>query len=161
MPRPKKQPQPQTETRDLKQEDTSPNDEMQKKIDQLELEKRSLEAKLNRKAPKDLSTRQHVADKATIEEMRQDDSRKVKGIFRCFNPPNGSVEFYFRKYKQDGVSKYNLKDGEEYELPVSVVKHLNENCFEDDHGYLLDANGDKIKGLGKRNHRFAFTPVNV
>jgi len=130
-------------------------------VARLKKEKEELERKLSKsKAPSDLPTRQHKSDLVNMKEMQEEDARKIRGTFRCFKPVGGNVSFYFRKWKNDPVEKYELHDGKEYELPLGVVKHLNENCYEEQKSYLLDANGDSIKGAGKRDHRFAFTPLN-
>lgn len=134
--------------------------EMNKKIKLLEQEREQLNRKLEKRNQfaANTNTAQYLADSKGISEMRQEDAKKVKGVFRCFSPPGGNVEFYFRKYKGDPIEKYTLNDGETYELPLGVVKHLNENCYEEDKAFLLDANGDKIRGAGKKNFRFSFTP---
>lgn len=130
----------------------------EKEILRLKQEKEQLEHKLQkRNAPINIPTAQHRVDQNTLEEMRQEDNQKIKGVFRCFQPPGGNVSFYFRQYKKDPIEKYELFDGKEYELPKNVVRHLNENCYEEDKAFLLDANGEKIKGAGKRHYRFAFT----
>lgn len=131
-----------------------------KEIQSLKQDKEQLERKLVKRSstPQDRNTAQAKSDLSGIEAMREEDSQLVKGIFRCFNPPGGNLTFYFKKYKGDPIQKYEMFDGQEYEVPLAVAKHLNENCFEDDHAYLLDANGNPIVGMGKRNHRFAFSP---
>lgn len=93
-----------------------------------------------------------------LEEMRQEDNRKVKGVFKCFQPVGGSVSFYFKKYRGDNITRYDLEDGKTYELPLMVANHLNENCYEEDHKFLLDQWGNPIRGKGKRRHRFTFQP---
>jgi len=90
-----------------------------------------------------------------LKEMQREDSRKVKGKFLCHEPKGGSVKFSFRKYKEDRTQSYHLIDGEEYELPIAVVKHLN-NCGWEIHSNLLDAEGKNYIGTGKIERRFTF-----
>jgi len=143
--------------KDLSQETIA---ELNRKVSLLEQEKRLLNQKLEkRKDVSDVPTKQHNLDFRSKEEMRQEDAKKVKGKFRCYKPPGGNVEFYFRLWKGDPIEKYTLVDGQEYDLPMGVIKHLNENCYEEDKEFMLDANGDKIRGAGKKNYRFSFTPL--
>ncbi|MGD2065710.1 MAG: hypothetical protein PVI43_00890 [Candidatus Bathyarchaeota archaeon] len=165
MGRPRKNPLPENKQDTETKANDPTNDllaEMQKKIQLLEQEKDQLNRKLEKRhqTPQDEKTLQYQQDIRGIEEMRQEDARKVKGIFRCLQPAGGNVEFYFRKWKGDPIEKYTLHDGQEYELPISVVKHLNEQCYEEDKAYLLDANGEKIRGAGKKRYRFSFTVSN-
>jgi len=90
-------------------------------------------------------------------EMKKD-LKSIKGKFMCHEPKGGSVKFSYRKYKGEPIQTYYLEDNEEYELPVGVVKHLNNTGWRDS-VYLLDAKGNPIKGKGKFNRRFSFQPI--
>jgi len=90
-----------------------------------------------------------------LKKMREADAKIVKGIFYCMEPKGGDVTFSYRKYIEDPVVKYTLKDGMQYDLPIGVVKHLN-NCGWDIHANILDKDGNPIVGVGKRERRFTF-----
>lgn len=97
--------------------------------------------------------------KITSEEMnkmRAKDHKNVKGIFRCYEPRGGSFTFSFKKYPGDKVQKYTLVDGEKYDLPLMVAKHLNQNCWYPRHSHVLDANGNAILDAGKKVQRCSF-----
>lgn len=97
--------------------------------------------------------------KTSDEEMRQmmkNDHKIVKGIFRCYEPRGGSMTFSFRKYKGDDVLKYTLVDGDIYELPLMVAKHLNQNCWWPQHSHVLDSNGHPSVDVGKKVQRCTF-----
>ena len=64
-----------------------------------------------------------------LQYMRDKDKEKVKGIFRYYEVPGGSVSFAFKKYKGDRIEQHHLIDGEIYTLPLGVAKHLNNNCW--------------------------------
>ena len=83
------------------------------------------------------------------------DSRLVKGKFFCHMPKGGEVTFPFRKYKEDQRVDYKLVDGQEYELPLGVVKHIN-SCGWEVHTHLLDPQGKPFVGTGKTETRFTF-----
>ena len=91
-----------------------------------------------------------------MSEMRQKDHKIVKGMFKCFEPRGGSMTFSFRKYKGDDVLKYTLVDGEIYDLPLMVAKHLNQNCWWPKHSHVLDSNGNPSVEVGKKVQRCSF-----
>lgn len=85
----------------------------------------------------------------------KEESKLVKGIFRCHEPRGGSVTFSFKKYKWDPVRQYTLVDGEEHEIPLAVARHLNKNCSYQRHSHILDQNGnasiDRNKYVSRMN----------
>ena len=97
--------------------------------------------------------------KITSEEMRnmrEKDHKIVKGIFRCYEPRGGGMTFSFKKYKGDEVLKFNMVDGDIYEIPLMVAKHLNQNCYYPKHSHVLDANGKPSVEVGKKVQRCSF-----
>lgn len=97
--------------------------------------------------------------KITSEEMRKlrdKDNKIVKGIFRCYEPRGGSMTFSFKKYKGDEVFKMTMVDGDIYNIPLMVAKHLNQNCWYPQHSHVLDANGNPSVEVGKKVHRCSF-----
>lgn len=90
-----------------------------------------------------------------IQKLREMDNRKVKGRFSCLEPLGGSVTFPFKKYRGDPVVHYTFEDGQEYEIPLAVAKHLN-SCGWDVHSHVLDANGKPTINVGKKHKRFIF-----
>jgi len=94
-----------------------------------------------------------------FEAQRQADRRKVKGIFRDLEVKGGVIKFAFKKWKGDDIVPYELHDGQEYELPLGVVKHLNNLChYEDSFSKdLLSATGHPMKNPNpKKVSRFSF-----
>lgn len=95
-----------------------------------------------------------------FEEQRLSDARLIKGIFQDNEVKNGSLHFFFHKWKGDPISEYKLVDGQEYELPLAVVKHLNSGCYYTKDEYipgLSDAFGRPLKNPNpKKIHRFSF-----
>ena len=97
--------------------------------------------------------------KMTGEEMRKQrdaDHKVVKGVFRCYEPRGGSFKFSFKKYKGDQTETYTMVDGDTYEIPLMVAKHLNQNCWYPRHAYIMDMNGKSIIGEGKKVQRCSF-----
>ena len=99
--------------------------------------------------------RRSISAKA-MEAMRKKDNKIVKGVFRCFEPRGGNMTFSFKKYAGDEVLHYNMTDGDTYEIPLMVAKHLNNNCWYPKHTHVLDANGKASVEIGKKVHRCTF-----
>lgn len=94
--------------------------------------------------------------KANLKYMRDKDREMVKGIFRFFEVPGGTMSFSFRKYKEDSIEKYTLVDGQVYTVPLAVAKHLNKNCWYPVHHYQQDEIGNKSVHIGKKVYRCGF-----
>lgn len=61
-------------------------------------------------------------------ELREKESKLVKGKFVWRECPGGTLEFHYKAFSGDPVKTYHLTDGFEYELPIGVIKHLVNNC---------------------------------
>ena len=94
--------------------------------------------------------------KPNLKYQRDKDREKVKGIFRYYEIPNGSMNFVYKKYKEDDVERYDLIDGHVYELPLGVAKHLNKNGWYPRHAYTMDEAGKPSMKIGKKVRRFGF-----
>lgn len=70
-----------------------------------------------------------------LEEKRLEERKMVRGIFRFHEVPGGQMDFVFRKYADDPLEKFSMKDGEVYEVPLGVARHLNSNCWYPVYGY--------------------------
>lgn len=66
---------------------------------------------------------------AALEAKREEEAKMVRGVFRFHEVPGGCMEFMYRKYAGDPVQKYSMHDGEIYEVPLGVARHLNTNCW--------------------------------
>lgn len=99
--------------------------------------------------------RRSISAKA-MEAMRKKDNKIVKGVFRCFEPRGGNMTFSFKKYAGDEVKQYNMTDGDTYDIPLMVAKHLNNNCWYPKHAHVLDANGKASVEIGKKVDRCTF-----
>lgn len=93
---------------------------------------------------------------AKLRYMRDKDREMVKGIFRFYEVPGGSLSFSFRKYKEDDVERYDFIDGMVYSIPLGVAKHLNTNGWYPVHSYQVEESGGSVPTIGKKVHRFGF-----
>lgn len=66
---------------------------------------------------------------AALDDKRAEERKLVRGIFRFHEVPGGQMDFVYRKYKGDPLEKFSMKDGEVYEVPLGVARHLNTNCW--------------------------------
>jgi len=97
--------------------------------------------------------------KITKEEMRkmkEKDHKMVKGVFRCFEPAGGSFTFSFKKYAGDDTLTYTMVDGEVYDVPIMIAKHLNKDCWYPKHSHVLDADGKPSVQVGRKVNRCSF-----
>lgn len=95
-------------------------------------------------------------EKPSLKYQREKDREKVKGIFRFYEVPGGSMSFVFRKYKGDPIERFNLNDGAVYTIPLGVAKHLNNNGWYPIHKYALDDEGKPSMRVGQKKRRFGF-----
>lgn len=85
--------------------------------------------------------------KKNLRYQRDKDREKVKGIFRFYEVPGGSMSFSFKAYKEDPVERYDMIDGEVYTIPLGVAKHLNKNCWYPEYEHMKSEPGT-IGGFG-------------
>lgn len=118
------------------------------------------------KQPKDLTPVQKPLELSTRDQaelrrkaMRDKEREMVKGIFRDYECAGGEVSFSFKKYKEDPIENFTLKDGQVYTVPLGVAKHLNMNCNYGVHEYSVDAEGRKIQVIGQKVHRYGFSSL--
>ena len=94
--------------------------------------------------------------KKNLRYLRDKDREIVKGIFRFYEVPGGSISFVYRAYKEDPVEKFEFFDGKVYSIPLGVAKHLNKNGTYPIHSYAQDADGKPTMRIGQKVRRFGF-----
>jgi hypothetical protein len=104
----------------------------------------------------DLTPKKNEAPKQNLRYQRDKDREMVKGIFRFFEVPGGSMEFVFKAYKEDPVEKYSFYDGETYTIPLGVARHLNKNGWYPLHQHAVDEHGKPLMKIGSKVRRFGF-----
>lgn len=112
---------------------------------------------------------------AQIRRMRDRDAELVTGIFKNLENPataggRGAVVFSYKAYPGDEFIQYELLDGERYQIPRGVARHLNNNCFYREYRHLDGEFGQtgirqgaadgrlKTQGMqmSRKVHRYAF-----
>ena len=114
----------------------------------------SSEVKKGEKGPTVMTTKEYRWENDRIR-----DSRLVKGKFQCHEPRGGSVKFSFKAYKGDPVKTYEFHDGHEYEIPLAVARHLNNNCNYPVYSEILGPDGLRTSEVGKKVQRFNFVQM--
>ena len=117
------------------------------------------------------AVKKEVKQKPNIKYLRDKAAEKVTGIFRFYEVRGGSISFNFREYKPEhgtGIEQYDLVDGETYTIPLGVARHLNNNGWYPEYGYVTTEAGIgavKQAGIGVNNrmqritrkiHRYGF-----
>ena len=103
-----------------------------------------------------LSDAKKKESETLLSKKHKEESRLVKGVFKNLESPGGEIEFPFRMFKQDPLVIYKLQDGESYEVPLCVAKHLNQNCNIKQHHQVIDKEGKKTIDLKKGIQRYQF-----
>jgi len=91
--------------------------------------------------------------------QRDRDREMVRGIFRFYEVPGGTMAFSFRKYREDEIETYTLNDGEIYTIPRGVAHHLSNNCWYPEYAYKQDDNMRNVAMLTKKKRRCSFDPL--
>lgn len=95
--------------------------------------------------------------------QRDKDREMVKGIFRYHEVPGGAFEFVYKQYKEDDVEKFTMVDGQVYNIPLGVAKHLNNNVWYPQYDYVnsegmfsAQAVGSRVMKVTKKVRRVSF-----
>ena len=97
--------------------------------------------------------------KPSYKYLRDKDREMVKGIFRFYEVPGGTVSFSIKIWKEDEVENYTLRDGAVYTVPLGVAKHLNKNCWYPISAHASDENGIVSQKVGQRVRRMGFSSL--
>lgn len=95
-------------------------------------------------------------EKVNLQYQRDKDREMVKGIFKFYEVPGGSMNFVYRAYKQDPVERFDFIDGQVYTIPLGVAKHLNNNGWYPVHAHAQNEGGTVSMRIGQKVHRFGF-----
>lgn len=101
---------------------------------------------------------------AYISHLKSRDTEMVTGIFRCHEPPGGSVEMTAMAYEGENPVKYLFLDGEQYTVPRYIARRFESEfqgvgTWYPTHTNILDENGKPTVAIGKKNRRFGFSSM--
>lgn len=60
-----------------------------------------------------------------VKKLRKEHEKPVKGMFEFLDAQGGWLDFAYRFFKDDPLYTIRLNHGEIVELPMGIVKHLN------------------------------------
>lgn len=63
--------------------------------------------------------------KERLKKLIEEESQIVRGRFRCFESPGGSLRVQLKKYKELPMFDKTMIDNRIYEVPLYVARHLN------------------------------------
>ena len=104
-----------------------------------------------------------------IKKLRKEHEKMVKGMFEFIDAQGGFLDFVYKFFPEDPVRTIHITHGEVCELPLGIVKHLNNTkkkvrCIGDTTG-ALRGNELPEKGRIPMTHttisRVRFTPMDV
>jgi hypothetical protein len=112
---------------------------------------------LSRKSKKFL-TKEKYED--LVKKLRKEHEKPVKGMFEFLDAQGGWMDFCYRFFKDDPIYSIRLQHGEICELPMGIVKHLN-NTKKKIRKPTMQAMPGKRQVLGEYDviSRIRFTPV--
>jgi hypothetical protein len=102
------------------------------------------------------TTKKEKVVKPNFEYLRDKDAQVVRGKFIFHEVPGGVLKFPFRKWKGDPIKTYTLKDGEIYEIPLGLAKHLNKECKYPVHSYAMEEDKSLKSIIGNWVRRCSF-----
>lgn len=88
--------------------------------------------------------------------QKDKDAELVKGVFKFYQVPGGSMSFIYRKYKGQKPERYSMIDGQVYTIPLGVAKHLNSNCWYPIHAHSMDEGGNPLQRISQKVKRCGF-----
>ncbi len=102
-------------------------------------------------------------------QMREKDAEIVTGLFQNLENKGGSVVFQYKGWPGEEFKAYELRDGQKYQIPRGVARHLNNNCFyreyklepgQQEFGMRTAFNDGRLKAnqmqMSRKVHRYAF-----
>lgn len=106
--------------------------------------------------------------KELLDKARKEHAKMVKGKFEFLDAQGGWLEFNYRFFPEDMLVTYKFVHGEECEIPMGLVKHLN-NTVKKVRNFGMDTGAHRGNELPDRglpstytvSSRVRFTPLSV
>lgn len=123
-----------------------------------------MEIKEYRKSPK--NTMLPEKREELLKKLRKEHDKLVKGMFEFVDAQGGWLDFTYRFFKDEPIYTVRLVHGEICELPMGIVKHLN-NTYKKVRSFGNAANGlsagviekGRIPTTYTKQSRIRFTPM--
>lgn len=89
------------------------------------------------------------------EALEWEESKLVKGKFVYNECPTGLFKFSYAKFGPE-ITTYEMLDGETYEIPLAVARHLNTNCSYDSYKWYKTEKGLPRTKVDQKIRRTSF-----
>ena len=113
---------------------------------------------INKKKFAPATAQQKEETKEKIRKMQKEGDKWVKGMFEFVDAGGGWLDFSYRYFPGEGIKTVKIIHGEICDLPMIVVKHLN-NVYKKVR--VMPDNLDKGKSVVTKTSRCRFTPMDV
>jgi len=114
---------------------------------------------LSRKSKKVLTPEKY---EELVKKMKKEHEKPIKGMFEFLDAQGGWLDFCYRFFKDDPIYTIRLVHGEICELPLGIVKHLN-NTKKKIRKFdtQIDGNARGVPKAYEVQSRIRFTPMDV
>ena len=79
--------------------------------------------------------------KRLMNSWRDRDAELVTGIFKNNEAPGQSTTFRYKAYPGDDYKEWFFEDGEKYQIPRGIARHLNTACYTKEYKHLPNETG--------------------
>jgi hypothetical protein len=80
-------------------------------------------------------------------------------MFKFYEVPGGNMSFSCRFWPGDPVRDFTFQDGEVYEIPIGVARHLNNNGWYPTYKWANDSDGIPRQVISQKERRFGFSSL--
>lgn len=91
----------------------------------------------------------------SIEGMTREADKTVRGTFVNIECPGQTAKICGKYYKGMPYFEKVFNDNEKAIIPLSVARWINERCYHETHGFILDKDGNHVKNP-KPQFRYKF-----
>lgn len=114
---------------------------------------------INKKMKKSLPPQER---EELVKKHRKEDDKLINGMFEFLDAQGGWLEFTYRKYPGEPIQIIKLIHGEICDLPMGIVKHLN-NTKKKVRRYNMEIapSGQRAPRSFETISRVRFTPMSV
>ena len=95
--------------------------------------------------------------KKELLELQAIESEKITGTFSYHECPGGVLKFSYAKFPKEPIKDYTLIDGETYELPLYVARHLNNSGIYKGYKEIDTPMGKKRVEVKNKRYSFSST----
>lgn len=92
----------------------------------------------------------------SIEAMTPETDKMVRGTFLNVEYPGQPARVCGKFYRGQQYFSETFEDGQQYTIPLSIARFINERIGYEQHSYIMDEDGNPIKN-NKKIPRYKFT----